>query len=74
MAAVGGQILALIVQNHALESIKPTLAFLYTIFSIVMLIIFYLFNEFSYSQMISGFYMMLDLYWAFFSTNIYKIF
>ena len=58
MAAVGGQILALIVQNHALESIKSTLAFLYTIFSIVMLIIFYLFNVFSYSQMISGFYMM----------------
>ncbi|CAA6808102.1 MAG: Probable membrane transporter protein [uncultured Sulfurovum sp.] len=58
MAAVGGQILALIFQNHPLESIKSTLAFLYTIFTIVMLVIFYLFDEFSLAQMISGFYMM----------------
>ena len=58
VAAVGGQILALIFQNHPLESIKSTLAFLYTIFTIVMLLVFYLFDEFSYGQMISGFYMM----------------
>ena len=58
IAAVGGQVLALIFQNHPLESIKSTLAFLYTIFTIVMLILFYLFGEFSYGQMISGFYMM----------------
>jgi uncharacterized membrane protein YfcA len=58
IAAVGGQILALLFQNHTLESIKSTLAFLYTIFSITMLLIFYIFDDFSYSQMISGFYMM----------------
>ena len=58
MAAVGGQILALLFQNHPLESIKATLAFLYTLFSIAMLVIFYSFGEFSYDQMISGFYMM----------------
>jgi len=58
MAAVGGQILALLFQNHPLESIKATLAFLYTLFSIAMLAIFYYFGEFSSDQMISGFYMM----------------
>jgi len=58
MAAVGGQILALLFQNHPLESIKSTLAFLYTIFSVLMLVIFYMFDEFSYEQMISGFYLM----------------
>ncbi len=58
IAAVGGQILALLFQNHPLESIKSTLAFLYTIFSIVMLGVFYVAGEFSYTQMISGLYMM----------------
>jgi len=58
MAAVGGQVLALLFQNHPLESLKATLAFLYTLFSIVMLSIFFLFGEFSYSQFISGVYMM----------------
>jgi uncharacterized membrane protein YfcA len=58
MAAVGGQILALLFQNHPLESLKATLAFLYTLFSIVMLIMFYIFGEFSYTQFISGTYMM----------------
>jgi len=58
IAAVGGQILALLFQNHPLESIKSTLAFLYTIFTIAMLVLFYLFGEFSYGQMISGLYMM----------------
>lgn len=58
LAAVGGEILALLFQHYPLASIKATLAFLYTIFSVVMLIVFYLFGEFSYSQVISGFYMM----------------
>lgn len=58
IAAVGGQILALLFQNHPLASIKSTLAFLYTIFTIAMLVLFYLFGEFSYGQMISGVYMM----------------
>jgi len=58
MAAVGGQILAMLFQNHPLESIKATLAFLYTLFSIAMLLIFYSFGEFSYEQMLSGLYMM----------------
>ena len=58
MAAVGGQILALLFQNHPLESLKSTLAFLYTLFSTVMLIVFFLFGEFSYTQFISGLYMM----------------
>ncbi len=58
IAAVGGQILALLFQNHPLASIKATLALLYTIFSIVMLVVFYFFKEFSYEQMVSGFYLM----------------
>ena len=57
-AAVGGKVVALLFQNHPLESLKATLAFLYTLFSIVMLLIFFLFGEFSQSQLISGFYMM----------------
>ena len=58
MAAVGGQILALLFQNHPLESLKSTLAFLYTLFSIVMLLLFYIFGEFSGVQFLSGIYMM----------------
>jgi len=58
MALVGGQILALLFQNHSLASLKATLALLYTLFSVVLLIIFYMFGEFSYEQMISGFYLM----------------
>ena len=72
MAAVGGQILALIFQNHKIESIKSTLAFLYTIFSIVMLITFYFFDKFSYSQMISGFYMMPGFIIGFFIAPIFS--
>ena len=58
MAAVGGQVLALLFQNHPLESLKATLAFLYTLFSTVMIIMFFIFGEFSYTQFISGIYMM----------------
>ena len=58
VAAVGGQVLAMLFQNHPLESIKSTLAFLYTLFTIAMLGVFYIFGEFSQAQMISGFYMM----------------
>ncbi len=58
IAAVGGQILALLFQNHPLESIKATLAFLYTIFSLVMLGVFYVAGEFSHAQMFSGVLMM----------------
>ena len=54
----GGQILALLFQNHPLASIKATLAFLYTIFSLVMLLVFYVLGEFSSAQLISGLYMM----------------
>jgi len=48
MAAVGGQILALVFQNHSLASIKATLAVLYTFFTFAMLGIFYMFDEFRY--------------------------
>ena len=58
VAAVGGQVLAMLFQNHPLESIKSTLAYLYTLFTIAMLGVFYVFGEFSQDQMISGFYMM----------------
>jgi uncharacterized membrane protein YfcA len=72
MAAVGGQILALLFQNHPLESIKSTLAFLYTLFSITMLIIFYLFGDFSYNQMISGLYMMPGFLIGFFIAPLFS--
>ena len=58
VAAVGGQVLAMLFQNHPLESIKSTLAFLYTLFTMAMLGVFYIFGEFSQDQMISGLYMM----------------
>lgn len=58
MAAVGGQIIALLFQNHPLASIKATLAALYTIFNITMLAIFYAVDQFSYGQFISGLYMI----------------
>jgi len=72
MAAVGGQILALLFQNHPLESLKATLAFLYTLFSVVMLTLFYLFGEFSQEQMISGFYMMPGFIIGFFIAPIFS--
>jgi len=71
MAAVGGQILALIYQNHPLPTIKATLAFLYTIFSIVMLIIFYFYNQFSYSQFISGLLLMPGFIIGFFISPLF---
>jgi len=58
LALSGGQILALLFQNHPLASVKASLAFLYTLFSLVMLLVFYLVGEFTYAQLISGLYMM----------------
>ncbi len=58
LALSGGQILALLFQNHSLSSIKDSLAFLYTLFSLAMLLVFYLVGEFSYEDLISGFYLM----------------
>jgi len=71
MAAVGGQILALIYQNHPLPTIKATLAFLYTIFSITMLIIFYFYSQFSYSQFISGLLLMPGFVIGFFISPLF---
>lgn len=72
MAAVGGQILALLFQNHPLESIKSTLAFLYTLFSVVMLLVFYMFDEFSTEQMVSGFYLMPGFIIGFFIAPLFS--
>ena len=72
MAAVGGQILAMLFQNHPLESIKSTLAFLYTLFSIATLAIFYYFGQFSYEQMISGLYMMPGFLIGFFVAPLFS--
>ena len=72
MAAVGGQILALLFQNHPLEPLKSTLAFLYTLFSTVMLIVFFIFGEFSYTQFISGIYMMPGFIIGFFIAPIFS--
>ena len=58
LALSGGQILALLFQNHPLSFIKASLAFLYTLFSLAMLLVFYLVGEFSYEDLISGFYLM----------------
>lgn len=71
-AAVGGKVVALLFQNHPLDSLKATLAFLYTLFSIVMLMIFFLFGEFSYSQLVSGFYMMPGFIIGFFIAPIFS--
>ncbi|PHR72317.1 MAG: hypothetical protein COA66_06280 [Arcobacter sp.] len=72
MAAVGGQILALLFQNHPLESLKSTLAFLYTLFSIVMLLLFYIFGEFSGVQFLSGIYMMPGFIIGFFLAPVFS--
>jgi len=72
MAAVGGQILALLFQNHPLESLKSTLAFLYTLFSVVMLLMFYIFGEFSTAQFISGIYMMPGFIIGFFLAPVFS--
>ena len=58
LSAVGGQILAMLMQNKKIESIKATLAFLYTLFSIVMLLIFSYFEKFSFEQALVGLYMV----------------
>jgi uncharacterized membrane protein YfcA len=58
LSAVGGQILAMLMQNKKVESIKATLAFLYTFFSTVMLIIFSYFGKFSFEQALVGLYMV----------------
>jgi len=57
-ALSGGHVLALLFQNHKLESIKATLSFVYTIFSIVLLIVFYINGKFSFDDAILGIYMM----------------
>lgn len=72
MAAVGGQILALLFQNHPLESLKSTLAFLYTLSSVFMLVVFYIFGEFSYNQFISGVFMMPGFIIGFFLAPIFS--
>jgi len=72
MAAVGGQILAMLFQNHPLESIKATLAYLYTFFSITMLAIFYYFGQFSYEQMLWGLYMMPGFFIGYFVAPIFS--
>ena len=71
MAAVGGQILALLFQHYSVNALKANLAFLYTIFSVVMLVTFYLFDKFTYSQMISGIYMMPGFIIGFFISPIF---
>jgi uncharacterized membrane protein YfcA len=71
MAAVGGQVLALLFQNHTLESLKPTLAFLYTVFSVTMLSLFYTFGQFSYTQFLSGIYMMPGFVIGFFIAPVF---
>ena len=72
MALVGGQILALLFQNHSLASIKSTLALLYTLFSVVLLGVFYMFGEFSYKQMILGFYLMPRFIIGFFIAPVFS--
>jgi len=57
-ALSGGHVLALLFQNHKLESIKATLSFVYTIFSIVLLIVFSFNNKFTFDDAILGLYMM----------------
>lgn len=64
--------MALLFQNHPLESLKATLAFLYTLFSTVMLMIFFIFGEFSYSQFKSGLYMMPGFIIGFFVAPIFS--
>jgi uncharacterized membrane protein YfcA len=58
VSAVGGQILALLMQNKSVATIKATLAFLYSLFSITMLVIFYYFGQFSLKHALIGLYMM----------------
>ena len=72
LALSGGQILALLFQNHPLSSIKASLAFLYTLFSLAMLLVFYMVGEFSYADLISGFYLMPGFIIGFFVAPIFS--
>lgn len=58
LASVGGQLLSLLYQNHNLNTIKASLSFIYTIFSLFMLITFYYSGNLHQEQIIFGFYMM----------------
>lgn len=58
LAAVGGQLLSLLYQNHNLRTIKASLSFIYTIFSSFMLIAFYYSDNLHFEQIVYGFYMM----------------
>jgi len=71
LALSGGQILALLFQNHPLSSVKASLAFLYTLFSLALLVIFYLVGEFSYNDLISGVYMMPGFIIGFFVAPVF---
>jgi len=57
-ALSGGHVLALLFQNHKLESVKATLSFMYTLFSITLLTIFYINDKFTFDDAILGIYMM----------------
>ncbi len=71
LALSGGQILALLFQNHPLASIKASLAFLYTLFSLAMLLVFYLVGEFSYDHLVSGLYLMPGFIVGFFAAPLF---
>ncbi len=58
LASVGGQLLSLLYQNHPLNTVKASLSFIYTIFSLFMLITFYYSGNLHQEQIIFGFYMM----------------
>jgi len=58
LASVGGHLLAILYQNHKIETIKGSLAFIYTIFSSFMLISFYYSDTLHLEHVISSAYMM----------------
>ncbi len=57
-AGIGAPVLALVYQHHDGPSLRPTLAFLYFITSIIMLIALHFAGRFSLSEFISGIYLI----------------
>jgi len=57
-AGVGAPVLALIYQHHTGQSLRATLAFLYFVSSIIMLLFLHLAGRFGVSELISGFYLI----------------
>jgi hypothetical protein len=57
-SGIGAPVLALVYQHHSGQSSRPTLAFLYLVSSIIMLLVLAFVGKFNGSELTSGFYLI----------------